>query len=79
MGISRRVFLKACGACAALAPSVYAQSRGLSWSPESPLPVSFQEIYPAVFNGEIAIGGGFVKSDSGIFHNLALSQGVLSI
>ncbi|WDE14550.1 hypothetical protein H3N35_16360 [Thalassomonas haliotis] len=56
--------------------NTYAKPRDLSWSPGQALANPIQEIYPAVFNGEIYVAGGFVPSDDPIFYGLAPSSQV---
>lgn len=46
------------------------------WEPQSNMPIPMQEIYPAVFDGKIFVGGGFIKSDVPTFADVAPSSDV---
>ena len=80
MDLSRRELLKIIGASTTLGydylncSDTYAVHSNYSWSSAQSLPIPIQEIYPAAFNGEIYVGGGFVRSDKPIFHGLSPSS-----
>ncbi|WP_413397385.1 Kelch repeat-containing protein [Microbulbifer sp. 2304DJ12-6] len=56
--------------------NTYAKPSTFSWSLGQALPNPIQEIYPAVFSGEIYVAGGFVPSEQPTFYGLAPSNRV---
>ena len=80
MDLSRRELLKVIGASTIFGydylncSNIYALHINSSWLSGQSLPIPTQEIYPAVFNGEIYVGGGFVRSDKPIFYGLSPSS-----
>lgn len=83
MTVNRRTLLKSAGALAFLGLTHHVQAAvnhlttdSLSWDGLPPMPFVAQEIYPAVFKGEIYVGGGFTVSDTPSFHGLAPSKDV---
>ena len=77
MGITRRTFIKYAGATSILGmnpfsiPQALSKPSNYSWTTASELATPIQEIYPAVFDGEIFVGGGFVPGTDSIFYGLS--------
>ncbi|MGL6160349.1 Kelch repeat-containing protein [Microbulbifer sp.] len=77
---SRRDLLKLFGATTILgvdywfSTPAYSVTANYSWGFGQALEHPIQEIYPAVFNDEIYVGGGFVPSDNPIFYGLSPSR-----
>jgi N-acetylneuraminic acid mutarotase len=82
MDLSRREILKYFGVSTILgldnvvASDIFSAASSYSLSNAQSLPIPIQEIYPAVFDGEIYVGGGFVRSDKPIFFGLSPSKQV---
>ena len=56
--------------------TVQAKSIEYKWSTGHAMPTAMQEIYPAVFNGKIYVGGGFIAGGEGTFFGLSPSRRV---
>ena len=80
MTLSRRSFLKYIGAASVfgsgnlLAESGPDKSAPVTHTNAASLPLEIQEIYPALFDGNVVTGGGFVTSDNPVFFGLAPSK-----
>ncbi|WP_299005743.1 kelch repeat-containing protein [uncultured Shewanella sp.] len=77
MGITRRQFIQSVGATSILGIDSFSISQVLAmplnyvWRTGAELATPIQEIYPAVFDGEIFVGGGFVPKTDSIFYGLS--------
>ncbi|PHZ86373.1 Kelch repeat-containing protein [Paremcibacter congregatus] len=78
MEFSRRNFLNYSGIAAlgalSYSGSSFAFGAKKNWVQTSPMPIPMQEIYPAVFEQEIYVGGGFVESDRPAFAGYSPSK-----
>ena len=57
--------LPACGPLPLAGREKQPSNNALAWQALAPMPLAMQEIYPAVFQGEIAVGGGLAPMDGG--------------
>lgn len=55
-----------------------AKEKGLRWQQGKPLPIAIQEVYPAVFEQQIFVAGGFIPSDKPAFFGLGPTDKVFA-